>query len=97
MAAKAKNNNIIFRPHFKTHQSKKVGEWFREEGVDKITVSSVSMAKYFIEHNWKDITIAFPFNILEIDDINSNFTSTVHANAAKNIAGTIMNYFAKGE
>ncbi len=71
MAAKAKNNNIIFRPHFKTHQSEKVGEWYREEGIDKITVSSVSMAKYFIEHNWKDITIAFPFNILEIDDVNS--------------------------
>ena len=71
MAAKAKANKVIFRPHFKTHQSKKAGEWFREEGVDKITVSSVSMAKYFIEHNWKDITIAFPFNILEIDDVNN--------------------------
>ena len=38
------------------------------------------------------------FKMLDkIDEINSNFTSTVHANAAKNIAGTIMNYFAKGE
>ncbi len=38
------------------------------------------------------------FKMLEnIDDIKNNFTSTTHANAAKNIVGTIMNYFAKGE
>ena len=38
------------------------------------------------------------FKMLDkIDEINSNFSSTVHANAAKNIAGTIMNYFAKGD
>lgn len=71
MKAKADKANLIFRPHFKTHQSASVGEWFREEGVDKITVSSVKMAKYFADHGWKDITIAFPANILEIDDINS--------------------------
>ena len=33
----------------------------------------------------------------EIDEIKEHFTSTVHANAAKNIADSIMNYFAKGE
>lgn len=32
-----------------------------------------------------------------IDKIKENFTSTVHANAAKNISGTIMDYFVKGE
>jgi len=69
MAKKAKNNNVIFRPHFKTHQSHIVSNWFRDEGVSKITVSSVSMAKYFIEDGWYDITIAFPFNVLEINDI----------------------------
>lgn len=38
------------------------------------------------------------FKMLDkIDKLKNNFTSTVHANAAKNIAGTIMNYFAKGE
>ena len=45
MKAKADMAEIMFRPHFKTHQSKAVGEWFREQGVDKITVSSVRMAK----------------------------------------------------
>ena len=40
MAAKAKAANVVFRPHFKTHQSREIGEWFRASGVDKITVSS---------------------------------------------------------
>lgn len=59
----------ILRPHFKTHQSKLVGELFRDNGITKITVSSVSMAKYFADDGWNDITIAFPFNIHEINDV----------------------------
>ena len=62
-------NNIEFRPHFKTHQSLEVGSWFKKLGIKSITVSSVSMAEYFSDQ-WDDITIAFPFNILEIDIIN---------------------------
>ncbi len=69
MKHKADNNNVILRPHFKTHQSAKVGEWFRYVGVDKITVSSIEMAFYFAKHGWKDITIAFPLNIRELDRI----------------------------
>jgi len=70
MASKARRNGVHFRPHFKTHQSAQVGEWFREFGVDAITVSSVEMAMYFAQYGWKDITIAFPVNILEIETIN---------------------------
>ncbi len=70
MASKAREQNVIFKPHFKTHQSAKVAEWFREEGVTAITVSSVTMARYFADNGWKDITIAFPVNVLEIDEIN---------------------------
>ena len=70
MAEKARTHNLIFRPHFKTHQSREVGEWFRESGVTKITVSSVSMAQYFSD-DWDDITIAFPLNPREINRINS--------------------------
>ena len=62
MADRAKKENVVFRPHFKTHQSAQIGEWFREEGVEKITVSSVEMAEYFADHNWKDILIAFSVN-----------------------------------
>ncbi len=71
MAGKAREHQVKFRPHFKTHQSAATGEWFRDEGVTAITVSSVSMAQYFAKHGWKDITIAFPLNIHEIDEINS--------------------------
>jgi D-serine deaminase-like pyridoxal phosphate-dependent protein len=70
MAEKARKNNVIFRPHFKTHQSHEVGRWFRSFGVDKITVSSVKMAEYFANDGWKDITVAFPANIHEKDRLN---------------------------
>ncbi len=69
MATKAKQSGARFRPHFKTHQSLKIGEWFREEGVEAITVSSVAMAEYF-SALWRDITIAIPLNVLEIPRIN---------------------------
>jgi D-serine deaminase-like pyridoxal phosphate-dependent protein len=69
MFLKAKHHKVDFRPHFKTHQSLEIGSWFKELGVNKITVSSVEMAKYFSEE-WDNITIAFPVNILEIQDIN---------------------------
>jgi len=70
MAEKAAQNNLEFRPHFKTHQSADIGAWYREAGVSGITVSSVSMAQYFRKHGWKDITIAFPVNLREIATIN---------------------------
>lgn len=68
MASKARISSVKFRPHFKTHQSVTIGEWFREEGVESITVSSVTMARHFADNGWKDITIAFPFNIREAED-----------------------------
>lgn len=70
MIRKAHANSLLFRPHFKTHQSPKIGEWFRTEGVTAITVSSVTMACLFADAGWDDITIAFPLNIREIDIIN---------------------------
>lgn len=70
IAEKAKANNVIFRPHFKTHQSKAIGKWFKNEGTVAITVSSLGMASYFADAGWKEITIAFPCNILQIDLIN---------------------------
>ena len=79
MAEKARKHHLSFRPHFKTHQSAEIGNWFKDAGVDKITVSSVSMAEYFAKHGWKDITIAFPLNIRELDDIE-NLAKSVKLN-----------------
>jgi len=65
MADKARRSGVVFRPHFKTHQSPAVARWFAAEGVDRITVSSVRMAEQFAETGWRDITIAFLLNPLE--------------------------------
>lgn len=58
------------RPHFKTHQNQEVGQIFKHKGIRNITVSSLSMAEFFARDGWRDITVAFPINILEIDRIN---------------------------
>lgn len=70
MAEKASRSDVIFRPHFKTHQSRTVGRWFREAGISRITVSSLTAAEYFANDGWDDITVAFPVNLREIDLIN---------------------------
>ena len=70
MALMAEKYGLILRPHFKTHQSLVIGRWFKERGVEAITVSSLGMAQYFSEE-WSDITVAFPVNIREIKTINT--------------------------
>ncbi|MEN0006357.1 MAG: alanine racemase [Bacteroidota bacterium] len=70
MVAKATANQVGLRPHFKTHQSLEIGRWFRECGVQRITVSSLRMAAHFAQDGWDDITVAFPVNFLELDRIN---------------------------
>ncbi len=70
MLEKAKRSGCSLRPHFKTHQSAQVGEWFKEAGIQQCTVSSLSMAEYFATAGWTDITVAFPLNVLEKDKVN---------------------------
>ncbi|MHC2991127.1 alanine racemase [Pontibacter sp. HJ8] len=70
MADKAARNNIRLRPHFKTHQSAQVGDWFREQGTTGITVSSLKMARYFAAHGWNDILVAIPVNIRDMALVN---------------------------
>ncbi len=70
MAQKADAAGATLRPHFKTHQSAETGRLFSENGIDKITVSSVRMALFFKNTGFTDITIAFPVSLREIDDIN---------------------------
>lgn len=71
MAEKASSSKVNFRPHFKTHHSAEIGNWFREFEVNSCTVSSVDMASYFITNGWKDVTIAFPFNPREAEEIST--------------------------
>jgi len=76
MAIKARSGGVVLRPHFKTHQSAEVGRWFRQAGIDRIAVSSVTMAKYFAADGWSDIMVAFPVNLREMDEINYLARST---------------------
>jgi D-serine deaminase-like pyridoxal phosphate-dependent protein len=69
MVTKMKRAGVRLRPHFKTHQSVQIGDWFRELDVSSITVSSVEMAWYFADAGWTDITLAFPFNPRQLDEI----------------------------
>jgi D-serine deaminase-like pyridoxal phosphate-dependent protein len=104
MSEKAKRHGLIFRPHFKTHQSIEVGNWFRNFGVEKITVSSVQMAHYFVKGGWNDITIAFPFNTLQhaqlneiaaLANINIVFDNHVGAEQLKNKLKNEVGVFIK--
>jgi D-serine deaminase-like pyridoxal phosphate-dependent protein len=70
MADRALQHNLRLRPHFKTHQSRQIAEWFREAGISCVTVSSLKMAEYFAANGWNDITVAFPVNILEYVQFN---------------------------
>ncbi len=89
MAKKAKDCNLLFRPHFKSHQSAEIGEWFRSFNVEAITVSSVDMAAYFASHGWMDITIAFPVNILQWEKINE-LASKINLNIQIENPGSIV-------
>lgn len=71
MVEKCRKQGISFRPHFKTHQSRLIGSWFREQGVHSITVSSIKMGDYFADNGWNDITIAIPVNTRAADPLNS--------------------------
>ncbi|MHC1784114.1 MAG: alanine racemase [Anaerolineaceae bacterium] len=71
MTDKASRMGLRFRPHFKTHQTRIIGETFRKFGVSRITVSSVGMAEYFAAAGWQDITIAFPVNLRQLPAIET--------------------------
>ncbi len=71
MSRKAKSHSLLFRPHFKTHQSALIADSFKDHGVHTATVSSLSMANYFIQNGWTDLTVAIPHNPLETPLLNT--------------------------
>ncbi|GAF01484.1 alanine racemase [Saccharicrinis fermentans] len=79
MAARIRGWQGDFRPHFKTHQSAKIGQWFRDAGVERITVSSFKMAHYFAQHGWKDITVALTCTPIHTAAINQ-LAATINLN-----------------
>lgn len=71
MVRQAEQADVVFRPHFKTHQSAALGALFRTAEVQKITVSSLYMARYFADHGWDDITVALPLNLAALDEVQA--------------------------
>jgi len=69
MANKAEKHKLCFRPHFKTHRSAEIANWFKSFGVSYCTVSNVDMAEYFAKNGFDDITISFPVNVLQLSKI----------------------------
>lgn len=67
---KCEKSGVILRPHMKTAQSSTVAEIFKTRLIEKITVSNIAMADYFIRCGWKDVTLAIPINVRDIDHIN---------------------------
>ena len=97
MTDTARRSGVRFRPHFKTHQSATIGMWFREAGVEAITVSSVEMAEYFAEHGWRDILVASPVSVREaaaLDRLASRVTLHVPVDSveAVNALGRTMSH-----
>lgn len=70
MKAICEKHGMDFRPHFKTHQSPQIAEWIWQEDVDKCTCSSLDMAYEFAAHGWKDICVAIPLNVREMQKTN---------------------------
>ncbi len=81
-------HNVQLAPHFKTHQSKTVGQWYKEAGIKEATVSSVTMAKYFAAE-WEAISIVFPCNVREVEEIDTlaaNTSLTILVNSMEAVA-----------
>jgi D-serine deaminase-like pyridoxal phosphate-dependent protein len=70
MHLKSKQSEVLFRPHFKTHQSADIASYFRKSGVTRIAVSSLSMAQYFMANGWTDILLSLIANPNDYQQIN---------------------------
>lgn len=71
MILHCQQHQMELRPHFKTHQSAEIAQWFKEEGIKNCTVSSLEMAAYFADADWKDICVAIPINICQLEEIKA--------------------------
>lgn len=89
IAVKAQHNNVVLRPHFKTHQNLTIAGIFKDFNISAITVSSVEMAQFFAQNGWKDIFIAFPLDInriQELDDLSNQINLIVLINHFDHLA-----------
>ncbi len=69
MASRAKAAGAAFRPHFKTHQSAEIGEWFRSAGSRRSPSPPWIWRCILPGTGGADITIAFPANLRQQRDL----------------------------
>ncbi len=62
MAQKADENEVVLRPHIKTHKCIEIAELQREHGAAGLTVSTLDEAAIFAEAGFTDITYAVPIS-----------------------------------
>lgn len=67
--AAAKGKSLV--PHWKTAQSHEIGNWAKDYGIREVTASSIKLAEYLCGQGWDNIHIAFPFNIREINKMDT--------------------------
>ncbi|MCR9084566.1 MAG: alanine racemase [Cyclobacteriaceae bacterium] len=70
MADKASLHQMELIPHWKTAQSRTIGNWAKDYGIRQITASSIGQAAYMSNQGWENIHIAFPLNVREIPRLN---------------------------
>lgn len=70
MYSKIMSSSTILAPHLKTHQCSALIPYYTKLGINEFTVSSIEMANYFADAGVKNITVAFPADIRQIDAIN---------------------------
>ena len=60
MQAKAAANQVVLRPHAKTHKSVWIAERQRALGAKGVTVAKVGEAEVFVEAGFEDVRLAYP-------------------------------------
>src|SRR3954471_12593962 len=70
MRARARDGNVILRPHLKTAKSARVAE-LATDGRGRITVSTLAEAAYFLRHGFRDITYAVGIAPGKLDEVAS--------------------------
>jgi len=88
MASKFLEQRIHFQPHAKTHQSRAIANWFRDFGVNSLTVSSIEMLSYFANDQWDKLLLALPIHPVifrQLNDWNNKIDLTVISSSLKHI------------
>lgn len=77
MADRAEALGVRLRPHVKTHKCVEIGLLQRQLGIAGITVSTLHEARVFADHDFPDVTWAFPLilsRVPEVQEMSRRFT-----------------------